>query len=190
MCFKTFIRKLPHNKKLHEKHWFKLWVKESLSIRQLCLFSGHSKNKLERIKDHGLNQAPPKQMDYSKYQHALFDGTYFHKQGCLAVMMDVLTPQLMDDAYVSNERYPNIHPLLLKLKGQGLNLKAVTMDGHRQVTLAFRRVWPEIKIQRCLYHILRQGAFLDPDAPKNRGGSCITHASAWCLSNQHFQRAR
>lgn len=96
-------------------------------------------------------------MDYSKYQHALFDGTYFHKQGCLAAMMAALTPQLIDYAYVSNESYPSIYPLLLKLREQGLNLKAVTMDGHRLVALAFKHAWPEIKIQRCLYHILRQG---------------------------------
>lgn len=48
-------------------------------------------------------------------------------------------------------------PLLLNLKSLGLNPKAFTLDGHRHVIKALLEVWPKLIIQRCLFHIERQG---------------------------------
>lgn len=72
-------------------------------------------------------------------------------------MMDALTPKILVDDYVDKESYRNVHPVLLRLKANGLSPLSATMDGHLHVMRAFRDVWPQIKIQRCLYHILRQG---------------------------------
>jgi transposase-like protein len=48
-------------------------------------------------------------------------------------------------------------PLLQHLKTLGLNPKAFTLDGHRLVIQALLEVWPNLIIQRCLFHIERQG---------------------------------
>lgn len=50
-----------------------------------------------------------------------------------------------------------MYPLLLKIKEQGTNPIAITTDGHTQVTKAILSAFPGVIIQRCLYHIQRQG---------------------------------
>lgn len=138
-------------------HWFKLWIKESYSIRQLTNFSGHSKSKLELIKNYWLNQEPQLKIDYSQYKYLLFDGTYFHKNGCLVILMDAISQKVIMNAYVTSESFHAVYPIFVKLKSLGLHPKSLIMDGHRKVMEAIHLVWPEILIQRCIYHILRQG---------------------------------
>jgi len=156
-CHKTFTWQRPDVNRHNEQAWFKLWVTESFSIRQLSKLSGHSKSKLERIKNYWLNQSPPAQFDYSRYKYVLLDGTYFHKNGCLILFMDVLTQQVIMSAYVATESYKTVHPMLLKLNALGLRPQALILDGHRMVIRAIRDVWGAVIIQRCLYHIQREG---------------------------------
>lgn len=130
---------------------------ESFSIRQISKISGHSTSKLKRIKNYWLNQSPPVEHDYSQYKYLLFDGTYFHKNGCLVVLMDARTQRIIMNAYVAKESYKTVYPMLLQLKAQGLRPQALILDGHRMVIRAMREVWGTVIIQRCLYHIQREG---------------------------------
>jgi transposase-like protein len=132
-------------------------VTESFSIRQISQISGHSTSKLKRIKNYWLDQSPPAELNYSQYKYVLFDGTYFHKNGCLIVLMDALTQRVIMNAYVAKESYKTVHPMLLQLKDQGLRPRALILDGHRMVIRAIREVWGTVIIQRCLYHIQREG---------------------------------
>lgn len=86
------------------------------------------------------------------------------------ILMDALEQRIILNAYVAKESYPNVYPVLTALKKKGLNPKFVTMDGHLHVMRAFRDVWPEIKIQRCLYHIQRQGLSWLRMRPKTQAG--------------------
>lgn len=86
------------------------------------------------------------------------------------IMMEARTQQVILNAYVDKESYPSVHPLLSKLKACGLEPLSVTMDGHPHVMRAFRSTWPGIKIQRCLYHILRQGLSWIRTCPKTQAG--------------------
>jgi len=121
--------------------------------------SGHSRQKLGLIKDYWLSQKPPvlSQDLYQNAKYLLFDGTYFHKNGCLAILMDYRTKNTLSYTYMDKESYHNVYPMLRDLKEQGLYPKAITMDGHRFVIQAIYDVWPDMFIQRCLYHIQRQG---------------------------------
>ena len=130
---------------------------ESFSVRQLSWLSGHSKSKLERIKNLWLDQRPPAETDFSQYKYLIFDGTYFHKNGCLIVLMDALNQRVIMNAYVTTESYKTVHPMLIQLNGLGLLPYALIMDGHRMVLRAIREVWGTVTVQRCLYHIQREG---------------------------------
>lgn len=44
-----------------------------------------------------------------------------------------------------------------EMKAFSCNPIAITLDGNPQVIRAAHEVWPAIVVQRCLYHILRQG---------------------------------
>lgn len=130
---------------------------ESFSVRQLSWLSGHSKSKLERIKNHWLDQLPPAENDFSQCKYLLFDGTYFHKNGCLIVLMDARTQRVIMNAYVATESHKTVRPILIQLHGLGLCPYAIIMDGHRMVLRAIREVWGTVTVQRCLYHIQREG---------------------------------
>lgn len=171
-CNKTYIWKRKYNKTYKEKHWFDLWVKEGYSIRQLSEISGYCRQKLGLIKDYWLSQEPPalSHMLYRKAKYLLFDGTYFHKNGCLAILTDHGTKNILSYAYIDKESYHNVYPLFLELKEQGLDPRAITMDGHRFVIKAILDVWPDMLIQRCLYHIQRQGLQWLRTYPKTEAG--------------------
>jgi transposase-like protein len=156
-CHKTFTWQRPDVSRQKEQAWFKLWVTESFSIRQISKISGHSTSKLKRIKNYWLNQSPPVEFNYSQYKYLIFDGTYFHKNGCLVLLMDALTQRVIMNAYVAKESYKTVYPLLIQLNALGLRPQALILDGHRMVIRAIREVWSTVIIQRCLYHIQREG---------------------------------
>lgn len=86
------------------------------------------------------------------------------------IFMDALGRTTLLNAYADKESYQTVHPLLLKLKTKGLIPSYVTMDGHLHVMRAFRDVWSGIMIQRCLYHIQRQGLSWIRTSPKTQAG--------------------
>ena len=171
-CLKTFIWKRTYNKIYKEQHWFKLWVTEGYSIRQLSNISGYSESKLKRIKNYWLSKEAPalSKIIYQKAKYLLFDGTYFHKSGCLAIIIDYARKKIISYTYIDKEGYHSMHPIFLKLQAEGLTPKAITIDGHRMVIKAILDVWPQIKIQRCLFHIQNQGLMWIRTFPKTEAG--------------------
>ena len=145
-------------------------MKESYSIRQLARISGHSESKLKRIKNYWLQQTPKEEFNYSQVKHILFDGTYFNKKDCFLVMMDSESQEIIMCDSVDKESYQTAYPRFKKLREQGLNPEFVTMDGHRSIIRAFKKVWPKINIQRCLYHIQREGLRWLRTYPKTEAG--------------------
>jgi hypothetical protein len=158
-CNKTFVWQRKDAKINKEKHWFKLWITEGYTIRQLSKISGHSQFKLKQIKNYWLSKEVPvlSNINYQKIKYIIFDGTYFHRDGCLVVFIDTQTKKPFYYTYVEKEGYSNVYPIACCLKQLGINPKAFTMDGHKSVINALVEVWPNVIIQRCLFHIQRQG---------------------------------
>lgn len=170
-CRKTFIWKEPYNKKYREQSWFKLWINESCPVRRLCKLSGYSRAKLQRINQYWLNQKPTEQFtDLLKYKHLIYDGTYFHRNGCLICLMDALSQKIIATIYTEREGFKNTQPWFSDLKSKGLNPDGITMDGELSVLRAIRMTWPRIKVQRCLYHIQREGMRWLRSHPKTQAG--------------------
>lgn len=152
-----------------------MWVREGYTVRQLSHISGHSEAKVKRIKNYWMRQDPPALPEdiYSRAKYLIFDGTYFHKNGCLVLLIDHQTKNILFSAYIDKESYESIYPLLLGLREKGLNPHTVTMDGHRFVIRAIQEVWPTVRIQRCLYHIQRQGLAWIRRYPKTEAGKAL-----------------
>ena len=53
------------------------------------------------------------------------------------------------------ERYEEVREDLENLKKLGVIIESITCDGHRALLKAIRKVYPQIIIQRCLFHIQR-----------------------------------
>ena len=84
--------------------------------------------------------------------------------------MDHGAKTILSYTYIDKESYHNVYPILRDLKKRGLDPKAITMDGHRLVIQAIYDVWPDVFIQRCLYHIQRQGLQWLRIFPKTEAG--------------------
>lgn len=169
-CFKTFIWKAAHHRHRCRQHWFRLWVTESYSIRQLSTLSGYSISTIRRIKDYWLPQIPKESHNYAIVKYVIYDATYFHKDGCLINIMNADNQTIIAHTYVHKENFKDVHPWLLELKGKGLNPYCVTMDGERSIIRALKLAWPHASLQRCLYHIQHEGLRWLRTYPKTQAG--------------------
>ncbi|MDD4902852.1 MAG: transposase, partial [Patescibacteria group bacterium] len=97
-------------------------------------------------------------------------GTYFHKDGCLICLMSVPSQMIIASTYADREGFKSTHPWFEELKRQGLYPDAVAMDGEISVLRAIRTVWPKAKVQRCLFHIQREGMRWLRTHPKTEAG--------------------
>lgn len=180
-----------------EQHWFKLWIKESYSIRQLCYLSGHSRSKLERINQYWLSKEPQELKDLSPYQYMLFDGTYFHKDGCLVCFVDALTKTVISSIYTDREGYHSVYEWFKELRSRGMNPRIITVDGNQSIIRAIHEVWPSVKIQRCLFHIQREGMRWLRTYPKTTAGQelrdildTLCHVKSYNEKDQFIQTFR
>lgn len=84
--------------------------------------------------------------------------------------MSAQEQKIISNIHTNKEGYKTVLPWFLSLKNQGLDPLYVTMDGERGVIRAIEEIWPEAKIQRCLYHIQREGMRWLRTYPKTEAG--------------------
>jgi hypothetical protein len=169
-CHRSFIWLEKYNVVYRRQHWFKLWVMESYSIRQLSKLSRCSAISLTRIKDYWLKQLPEESFEYGSIHYLVFDATYFHKDGCMLNLMDAENQRIIAHLYVHKESFRDAYPWFISLKQHGLNPWVITTDGFQSVLRAMRKVWPQVKLQRCLYHIQHEGMRWLRSYPKTEAG--------------------
>lgn len=132
--------------------------------------SGYSHSKIKRIIYYWLDRKPKENFNYETYKYILFDGTYFHKDGCLILIMGGIDQKIIFSQYVDRESYRSVLPYLSKLRSKGLDPSYLSVDGHLAVMRAFRETWPHLTIQRCLYHIQKEGMRWLRSKPKTEAG--------------------
>lgn len=169
-CLKTFIWRAPHNRINRRRTWFKMWVAENYSVRQISKQSGYSEFKIKQIKNYWLSRLPPQDHNYGHVKYIIYDATYFHKDGCLINIMNARGHKVIAQTYVTRENFKDAYPWFVQLKESGLHPQYATMDGERSIMQALRLAWPGIKIQRCLYHIEHEGLRWLRTHPKTEAG--------------------
>ena len=209
-CLRTFIWRARYNHFLRSQHWFKLWVTENCSIRLLSKLSGYSASKLHAIKNYWLKQTPEEHFDYSKFQYLVYDATYFHKDICLLNLMNATDQKIIAHILVKKESFKDALPWFTSLSQQGLKPLFITTDGERSIMRAMKLVWPEVKLQRCLYHIQHEGMRWLRTCPKTVSGkqlrtilaklssiktvkereSFINEYTSWLDNNRDFVRSQ
>ena len=84
--------------------------------------------------------------------------------------MDAKEQAIISNIYTKKEGFKNVYPWFNRLKKQGLTPHYIAMDGERSVMRAIAMVWPKAIIQRCLYHIQREGMRWLRTYPKTAAG--------------------
>lgn len=100
----------------------------------------------------------------------VYDATYFHKDGGLLNLMNAVNQKIIAHLYVQKESFKEAYPWFRYLKQQGLNPHFITTDGERSIIQAMRWVWPQARLQRCLYHLQREGMRWLRTHPKTEAG--------------------
>lgn len=131
---------------------------ESYSVRQLNQISGHSLRTLKRIIACWLSENPPVlELPFANFKYLVADGTYLRHGNCVYTVIDYTSNLVAIYRYGVKEGYRMAMSIFDELKTSGCTPVAITVDGNTQIIKALRENWPTIIIQRCLYHILRQG---------------------------------
>ncbi len=84
--------------------------------------------------------------------------------------MDIANNLILDHLHTTKESYKTAISWFQKLQSKGLNPLVITMDGEKSVIQAIRDTWPDTRIQRCLYHIQREGLRWLRSYPKTQAG--------------------
>lgn len=78
---------------------------------------------------------------------------------------------LSSNHYAPKEGFKNAYAWFWGLKSEGLDPRYLTVDGEKSVMRTAQMVWPKTAIQRCLYHIQREGMRWLRTHPKTQAGS-------------------
>lgn len=139
--------------------WFRRWIVEGYSVRQLALQSKHSRPWLYRLIDSFLDDVPPEtQIEHQTALYLLFDGTFLHRPHSIVVLMDGQTHQIVRGQFgIRENSVSELRSFFDPMIAKGLRPLSFTVDGNRQVIKVLKARWPDVIIQRCLVHIQRQG---------------------------------
>ena len=167
-CKRSFTWNNKSNKQKRESVWFGLWVREGYAIGHLASISQHSPRKLRYIINYWLNREPPlKKERIERCHYTVFDGTFLKRPDSIIILMDAQDHTVIASSYPTRENsLSQLRAFLVPLKEHGLSLESVTVDGNPHAIRAFKELWPDIMIQRCLVHIQRQGLMWCRAKPK------------------------
>jgi len=123
--------------------------------------SGHpGERKIRLIIDYWLHHSPWQSDDHlARTKYLVFDGSFIWKRRTGAViLLDAETNKLVYGLYDFKENsFRALLDLFQGLRMAGVSPRSCTVDGLPAVIKALADVWPDIIIQRCLFHIQRQG---------------------------------
>jgi transposase-like protein len=92
------------------------------------------------------------------------------RETCSIVLMDYRSKKPIYWEFVKSENYGATLLILKRLKDRGLNPLSFTTDGLPSTIRAIREVYPNVLVQRCLIHIVRQSLSWLRTNPKSEAG--------------------
>lgn len=145
-------------------HWFRLWIQEGYSIRELSTLSGRSRTSVRRIIRWWLTKDPPGDMArwnarLRTARHIIADGTILRRKNgeALYAIMESKSHELLFGGYGIREGARELQQLYPVLAHAGLCPQSATIDGNPQQTKYLSLQWPGLCVQRCIVHVQRQG---------------------------------
>jgi hypothetical protein len=144
-----------HVKFYKQFHWFRKWVLERQIYRTLSRDKKQSARSIQRLFKTYLLAAPEFPIRSQKQAHLIIDGTYFNNNMCLVLYHDHDIKYIQLHRLTDRERYEEVKEDLENLAKLGVEFESITCDGHRALLKAIRKTYPDVLVQRCLFHIQR-----------------------------------
>lgn len=157
-CGKTYSWKTKKSIEQKRFAWFKQWITEGYSIRELTQMYNVSHSTVRRVIIYWLKQIPDDcKSNYSKINYLILDGTFLKRPRGIYIAMNSENHRVIDSAVNIRESAKDLLAFYTKLNKLGIKPKSATTDGNTQQIKYLRVVWPEIIHQRCVVHVQRQG---------------------------------
>jgi len=117
-----------------------------------------SQSTIRRVVSYWLKQVPDQNYnELSGSKHIILDGTFLKRPRGIYAVMDSETHKLLYAAVNVRESANDLLDFYSKLSQAGLCPESATTDGNTAQIKQLRLIWPEIKLQRCIVHVQRQG---------------------------------
>jgi transposase-like protein len=157
-CKRSFTWRLSKPLEQRRFNWFKLWIIEAYSVRELAIIKRVSQSTVKRVIKYWIKQTPNQSSnDFSEVKHIILDGTFLKRPRGIYAAMDSETHKLIYAAVNVRESAKDLLDFYSKLSEAGLYPESATTDGNTAQMKQLRLIWPEIKLQRCIVHVQRQG---------------------------------
>lgn len=157
-CKKSFLWKSLKPLEERRFNWFKLWITEGYSVRELASLKRVSQSTVRRVIQYWLSKVPEQsKINFSEVKHIILDGTFLKRPKGIYAAMDSETHKLIYAEVNVKESKADLFKFYNKLSDAGLNPESATTDGNTVQTRQLSDCWPEIKLQRCIVHVQRQG---------------------------------
>lgn len=153
-CHRTYQWRLSST---HRFHWFRLWIVEGYTIRELARLSHHSPATMRRAMLYWLQRPPTLSSSCASVRHIIVDGTFLRRNRGLYAAMDAETHQVIAGGYNIREGAKDLITFYQSLLERGLMPTSATVDGNPQQMRYLRTVWSSVILQRCIVHVQRQG---------------------------------
>lgn len=157
-CKRSFSWRLSKSLEQRRFNWFKLWIIEGYNVRELANIKRVSQSTVKRVIKYWLKQTPNQSFnDFSEVKHMILDGTFLKRPRGIYAAMDSETHKLLYAAVNVRESAEDLSEFYSKLSEAGLYPESATTDGNTAQMKQLQLIWPEIKLQRCIVHVQRQG---------------------------------
>ncbi len=173
ICHRTYLWRnalnAQHRSTAHLLQWLKGTTIHDLAKRARC-----STRTIRRSIHKTLSIHPGEVTALPDVRYLVMDGTHFKGGRSSAfVVLDARIRRAVYWEYGTRERRHDLVALFQKMNGLGCTPVSATIDGHPAIAQALTRVWPQIRIQRCLVHVQRQGLMWCRMNPKRRDALCL-----------------
>lgn len=169
--------------------WFKLWIVQGYSARELARLSRFSRTTIRRVILYWLEHPPLVDVPCSSVKHLIVDGTFLRRNRGIYAAMNAEGHRLLDAGYDVREGAKDLLTFYTHLAGRGLQPESVTIDGNPQQMRYLRAIWPSVQLQRCIVHVQRQGLSWCRRIPK-RADAKQLRTLFLALTNVHTQTGR
>lgn len=156
-------------KQSNELIWFKRWVLNRCTYKELSQESGYSERTLKYKFEVYLNHYPQWRIPNYRVVNLVLDGTYFSNKICLFIYRENQLKETLLYRSTKGEYSEEIYEDLINIMNLGIVIESITCDGHKSILKAINQAnkWlirynksnnTEVKlivIQRCMVHIQR-----------------------------------
>jgi Transposase, Mutator family len=169
-CGTNGVRRRKDNRQKRRLSLFVRWLTSKKSLVEVAAETKVSVQSLTKWFA-PLWNTPPQPNIPSSARVLVLDATSIAKRVCMLLIAgDADTARPVSWLDVPRECYDAWWVFLKDLSNHGVTPGYVVCDGQRGLLKAIREVWPRVKIQRCLIHVVRQASNWLTRNPRTRAG--------------------